>query len=151
MRQQKIINSKLFLLVASLVIIFVVPGITQAKTTETLQIHLKFGSFDPLISEPYIASGQRISIASIDETTYLLQFSGPVLAEWKTALEQAGVRLYDYVPDYAFIARMGVAAAAEVQELPFVHWVGPYHPAYRISPSIQDMLSTTSIAEPLVL
>jgi len=45
--------------------------------------------------------------------------------------------LTPYVPDFAFIARMDEATAGEVQTLPFVRWVGPYHPAYRLASALQ--------------
>ncbi|HEY89404.1 MAG TPA: hypothetical protein G4N98_06690 [Thermoflexia bacterium] len=34
---------------------------------------------------------------------------------WKTQVEAAGVHLYGYVPDYAFIARMDGATAEAIQ------------------------------------
>ena len=151
MRQSKLSNRWLALLVAAIIIILVVPGVTQAKTNNTPQIHLQYASFDPLGGEPFVPAEQRMSIASLETATYLLQFSGPVREEWKAAVTQAGVRLYDYVPDYAFIARMDVAVASKVQELPYVRWVGLYHPAYRFSPALKEMRFTTSSAEPVLL
>ena len=151
MRQSKYRNRWLALLVAAIIVILVVPGVTQAKTTNSPQIHLQYASFDPLSAEPYIPSEQRMSVASLEAATYLLQFSGPVREEWKAAVTQAGVSLYDYVPDYAFIARMDDAVASKVQDLPYVRWIGLYHPAYRLSPALERTSFTTSSAEPVLL
>ena len=151
MRQPKISHQWLAMLVAAILIILVVPGVTQAKTSSGPQIYLQYASFDPLSGEPYVPSAQRMSITALDTATYLLQFSGPVREEWKAAVMQAGVRLYDYVPDYAFIAQMDVAAAAKVQGMSYVRWVGLYQPAYRVSPTLKETRLTTSSSEPVLL
>jgi subtilisin family serine protease len=55
---------------------------------------------------------------------------------WKSAVQQAGAQLYGYIPDHAFIARIDAAAIGQIRALPFVRWVGAYHPAYRLAPSL---------------
>jgi hypothetical protein len=79
----------------------------------------------------------------VDPITYLVQFVGPVREAWKAAVEETGARLYGYIPDYAFITWMDATTAEEVEALPFVRWVGPYHPAYRLDPSLYDPRSIT--------
>jgi len=76
--------------------------------------------------------------------TYLVQFSGPVLDEWQAAVREAGAQLYGYIPDFTFIARMDGNTAAKVSSLPFVRWVGPYHPAYRLANSLRTLDSVQS-------
>ena len=151
MRQPNIRSRWKALLFAAILVILVVPGVTQAKTSSGPQIHLQYASFDPLSAEPYVPSAQRMSITALDTATYLLQFSGPVREEWKAAVTQAGVRLYDYVPDYAFIAQMDAAAAAKVQGMSYVRWVGLYQPAYRLSPALKETRLATSSSEPVLL
>jgi hypothetical protein len=151
MRQPNIRSRWIALLFAAILVILVVPGVTQAKTSSGPQIHLQYASFDPLSGEPYVPSAQRMSITAVDSATYLLQFSGPVREEWKAAVTQAGVRLFDYVPDYAFIAQMDAAAAAKVQDMSYVRWVGLYQPAYRLSPALKETRLSTSISEPVLL
>jgi hypothetical protein len=75
----------------------------------------------------------------------LLQFSGPVQEAWKAAATQAGARLYGYVPEHAFIARMDSAALTAVRALPFVHWVGLYHPAYRLDSALDAEPASGSV------
>lgn len=108
----------------------------QAATLPPL-IRLQYATFNPLAGEPSIPTGQRLDVQTGRPATYLLQFAGPVHDDWKARVEAAGARLYGYVPDYAFIARMDGATAGKVQALPFVRWVGPYHPAYRLAPTLQ--------------
>jgi hypothetical protein len=68
--------------------------------------------------------------------SYLVQFSGPVETSWKAEVQAAGATIHGYIPESAFVVRMTVREKEKVERLPFVRWVGPYHVAYRISPSI---------------
>lgn len=92
-------------------------------------------TFDPLAGEPALARSLR-SAPTHGPGTYLLQFDGPVREAWKAAAAQAGAHLYGYIPEHAFIARIDGAALAAVRALPFVRWVGPYHPAYRLDAAL---------------
>lgn len=49
---------------------------------------------------------------------------------------QAGARLYDYIPDFTFIASLDATARSRVEALPFVRWLGVYQPAYRLAPAL---------------
>ena len=51
-------------------------------------------------------------------------------------MEKAGGAIFDYVPDFAFIVRMDNTAHTAVMALPEVVWVGPYQPAYKLSPDL---------------
>jgi hypothetical protein len=92
-------------------------------------------TFDPSAGEPALARSLR-SAPKDGTNTYLLQFNGPVQEPWKAAAVQAGAHLYGYVPEHAFIARVDTAALAAVRALPFVRWVGLYHPAYRLDAAL---------------
>jgi len=65
--------------------------------------------------------------------TWLVQFSGPVRSTWKDALAATGADLLEYVPDFAFKVRMTPAQARRASRLESVRWVGPFHPAYKLS------------------
>ncbi len=105
-----------------------------AQPAESVLIRLAYVTFDPLQQFPDLSgrpayTPEEAAAAGI----YILQFSGPVLPEWKQAVLEAGGQLDGYLPDYAFIARLDGAALARVRVLPFVRWVGPYEPAYRLA------------------
>jgi subtilisin family serine protease len=102
---------------------------------DTALIRLKSVTFDPQAGEPAIPQSLRAPMTS-GQGIYLLQFNGPVQEAWKSAVQQAGAQLYGYIPDHAFIARIDAAAIGQIRALPFVRWVGPYHPAYRLAPSL---------------
>ncbi len=65
---------------------------------------------------------------------YLVQFVGPVKAEWGKKIGALRARLGDYVPENSFLVEMSTGVAGKVKALPFVNWVGPYEPAYKVSP-----------------
>ena len=67
---------------------------------------------------------------------YIVQFTGPVQEAWKERVTKAGGTLFDYIPDFAFIVRMDAAAYTAVTVLPEVAWVGPFEPAYKLSPDL---------------
>ena len=129
-------------LILILSLVFVTPMGTcqlhaQAETpSRGPPIRLQVATFDPLVGEPEIPAGLRLNTRADLPTTYLVQFTGPVRNEWKSAAEQSGARLYGYIPDHAFLARMNPDTVEGVQNLPFVRWIGPYHPAYRIAPTL---------------
>jgi subtilisin family serine protease len=51
-------------------------------------------------------------------------------------LEDIGVKVMDYVPYHAFLARMTPAIMEETERLPFIGWVGFYEPMYRVQPDL---------------
>ena len=130
-------------------------GSHLAARTPTLAdpplIRLQLVTFDPLNGEPDIPDGQQLTIQPNRLTTYLVQFTGPVRNEWKAAVEKGGARLYGYIPDYAFIARMDPAAAESLRAIPFVRWVGPYHPAYRLAPTFRTARYATQSTQPVAI
>ncbi|WP_065066456.1 S8 family serine peptidase [Brevibacillus sp. WF146] len=71
----------------------------------------------------------------------VVQFDGPVEEEWKEQVEDLGVTLGDYIPDYAFIARVdGEKAQRALKKLSFVRNVLPFHPVSKVSPTLRSTL-----------
>lgn len=101
-------------------------------------IYLRYATFDPLQGQPQVEQGLRMPpMGAADTSRFLLQFQGPIQAQWLNAVRSAGVVLEGYVPDYAFIARMTLGQAAALPtRYSFVRWVGPFHPAYKIDPDV---------------
>jgi subtilisin family serine protease len=77
---------------------------------------------------------------------YLVQCRGPIQEHWKTALQQAGGTVRNYMPDFAFLVDMAPTTAATIVTLPFVHWLGEYQPDYkygRMCHNTRGMLTVT--------
>lgn len=97
---------------------------------------LKFetATFDPVSGIPQIGIfANKSEIGPDGKGYYIVQFQGPIVDEWKAAVESAGVELLDYIPDFAFSARAGEASALKLKELSFIRWVGDYAPDFRLS------------------
>ena len=101
-------------------------------------IRLKAATFTPARGEqPAIPPGLTIAGYAAGQRGYfLVQFAGPVLDSWKAAVSATGADLLEYVPDFAFKARMTPAEAARVAQLDSVAWVGLFHPAYKLDPAL---------------
>jgi len=100
-------------------------------------IHLLTHPFDPADGEPPIDEWLRAEETARGEASYyLIQLSGASTPEHKAALQAGGAELIAYMPDDAWIARVDGARSHDIAELPEVAWVGPFHPAYKISPTI---------------
>ncbi len=67
---------------------------------------------------------------------YLVQFAGPVEALWVQQIEALGGHVLGYIPDNTHIVHLPADALPNVRSLPSVHWVGPYLPAYKVSPAL---------------
>jgi hypothetical protein len=123
-------------------------GQTQAaqkemSNQESLLIHLSLGSFDPLVKTSPVELPRHLTFQAYPEGKagyYILQFKGPVLQQWKNKLVAAGVVIFDYIPQFAFLVKMGQQALTSVKAMDSVRWVGIYQPGYRIAPDLMSEL-----------
>jgi Subtilase family/Viral BACON domain len=70
---------------------------------------------------------------------YIVQFLGPIKGEWLAALEATGAKVVSYISNNAYIVSADSRAAFGVWQLnqhPFVQYVGDYEPFYRLSPEL---------------
>ncbi|MDB6112002.1 MAG: hypothetical protein JWR69_3752, partial [Pedosphaera sp.] len=63
---------------------------------------------------------------------FLIQFTDHLQPAWQAELRSLGVDLLRYVPDDAFIARLGNVSPDQITAQSFVRWVGPYLPEHKI-------------------
>jgi hypothetical protein len=125
-----------------------------AQFTGPSELHLVAGSFDPLIDT--IALPTDMVTARWDGL-FLIQLIGPTLPSWTDRLDDMGCRVVSYIPDNGFIAKMTMKARRDVVDLPFVRWVGPFHPAFRVLPETWELpdafmgLAILAIDDPLKL
>ncbi|MFP3872425.1 MAG: S8 family serine peptidase [Candidatus Aenigmatarchaeota archaeon] len=74
--------------------------------------------------------------------TYIVHTLGPVNPEWRSQLEDMGVDILNYVPNYAYEVRMTPETRERVEDLDFIDWTGIYHPEYKISDEIISKAET---------
>ena len=99
-------------------------------------LRLAAGTFDPLQAAAPNSATQALQITAYPDEGlgyYLVQFQGPIHTAEVDALRAAGVDVFDYVPDFAFIVKMDNVARAAVERMAQVRWVGVYQPVYRLT------------------
>ncbi|MCL6451482.1 MAG: S8 family serine peptidase [Acetobacteraceae bacterium] len=99
-------------------------------------IRLRAAEFDPLRGGPAVEASLQASYGD-GAGYYLVQFIGPIKAEWRERLAAVGEIAY-YIPEYAYLVKLDAAARAEVSGWREVRWVGAYHPAYRLAPGVLE-------------
>ena len=105
------------------------PGLALARI-----IDLEAYRFDTALGEPAIAADLRADQKSYGY--FLIQSDAPITDAWRTTLESAGVTIYGYVAECAYLVGCEVRAAQSVRALPGTAWMGAFHPAYKLSPTI---------------
>ncbi|WP_129127058.1 S8 family serine peptidase [Geomonas oryzae] len=70
---------------------------------------------------------------------WLVQFNGPIKEREREAVERLGVRLHDYLPEFAFLAGMDGGMRPRVLALPFIEGVSRFHPGYKMNGKLRKM------------
>ena len=107
---------------------------SRARRT-SYEIKLVHGDFDP--AQEAVAP-QRLADAGGE--LRIVQFVTPPLDAFRGAIEAAGGEVHRYLARHAFVVRMNEETEATVAELPYVRWIGAYHPAYRFDPDLSPSL-----------
>jgi hypothetical protein len=121
---------------------------------EGIFIHLAGGQFDPVSDAglPDLATDMSLDTYPGDGSGYyLVQFDGPITEADKALLIKAGAEIFDYIPDFTFIAKMNSAIQATLGSTANVRWIGLYQPAFRVAPSLLQTYTATDRSETLEL
>jgi hypothetical protein len=110
-------------------------GVPASLAGSVMKVRLLYATFDPIgEGEPAVPVELRASPAS---PYGLLQFHGPIRADWGSDLAALGVTFYDYLADFTYVVHVPAASRDAVAAHPAVRWLGAYHPAYKLSPTLQ--------------
>jgi serine protease AprX len=110
------------------------------------EIGLRYAHFDPLKGEPFIKS---ILTANENSHLFIVQFVTQPLQEFRDAITTYGGVVRHYIAQYAYLVEMSESVRAQVEALPYVRWVGPYHPAYRLEEFMHENLENAYQKYPL--
>ncbi|MEF8874694.1 MAG: S8 family serine peptidase, partial [Candidatus Thermoplasmatota archaeon] len=88
---------------------------------------------EPALSEEMTIDGYEEG----EEGQYIVHMLGPIASDWRQELEEQGVKIITYIPNYAYEVVMTPEQAERVEDNFFVDWVGIYQPAYRIDPQAE--------------
>jgi len=111
------------------------------------EIGLRYAHFDPLVAEPTVAPELA---ADASTHLFIVQFVTQPMEVFAAAIEAAGGTIRQYVARQAYLVEMDSAARLQVAQLPYVRWVGPYHPAYRIEEFLRDNYAVAAAAYPML-
>ena len=100
-----------------------------------LLIHLKSVTFDPLTEEPKLSPGW---VYTSDNGYYMIQCFGPMQSIWMEEIRATGVSILGYIPSYTYIMHMEGEEKEALSNLPYIRWVGRYHPAYKIQNGLRE-------------
>jgi serine protease AprX len=122
-------------------------GKTVVRTVQpSYDLGLRYAHFDPMKGEPFIAP---ILKAKEDTHLYIVQFFTQPLQEFNDAIIACGGQVRHYIAQYAYLVEMSASARSMVQALPYVRWIGAYHPAYRLEEFMVDNLENAYQIYPL--
>lgn len=91
-------------------------------------------SFDPLEREPAIPDELRARENAGGRV--IVQFKQALTAEQRAELKKLGLTLTRYLPQFSYAEKLAGPALEALKRLPYVRWVGPFHPAFKIDPQI---------------
>ncbi|RKH54023.1 peptidase S8 [Corallococcus sp. AB050B] len=109
----------------------------RVRDTEYV-VRLAEAPFDPLQGGPRLTG--NLLAADAGNTLHLVQFLGTPLPSFRDAIEREGGKVLRFLTDHTFVVEMDKDAHKRVADLPYVRWVGPYHPEYRLEPALRDAL-----------
>jgi len=111
-------------------------GKTIARTVQpSYELGLRYEYFDPMYGLPSVVP----TLASgTDTNLYIVQFYTQPLEEFKNEITELGGTVYQYIAQFAYLVEMSETVKEEVESIPYVRWIGPYHPAYRLEEFMLD-------------
>jgi hypothetical protein len=106
---------------------------------------LRYGKFDPLVEIPSTADNLTAKNGTNSDGVYIVQFVTQPLNEYRDAIKALGGETFIYLPNHAYIVKMNTETSQAVSNLPFVRWVGNYHPAYKIEEFLHEGLANRTL------
>lgn len=97
------------------------------------RLMLHYAPFDPLRGEPSVPEALRARAA---QRMAIVQFDRDPTDADRAALRAHGAAILWYAPHQAYVVRVDAGRRGELASLPGVRWVGAFHPAYKLQPSL---------------
>jgi hypothetical protein len=122
---------------ASSLVLVILIAVAAVGSTTARTISLEFCSFDSALGEPSVTPDLAVGARDYADYGYfLVQTDQPITDAWRESLVSSGATIYGYVSEFAFLVGLDAEGQAAVRSLPGTLWMGPFHPAYKISPYI---------------
>ncbi len=98
---------------------------------------------------PNLPATLRAETQAPEGVVALVKFAAPISTEGMAHLERSVAKIFTYLPEDAFLVRLppgaNLTSSAKLAKDLGALWVGPYHPAYKIS---RDAAAISSAADP---
>lgn len=127
------------ILIAFVSLLSVFPAAIAQQTDDSVTIHLRRASFDPLQSVPVSST---IREAEVTTNLFLVQLNLTPDTTTMDRLEKAGMHPLMYIPDQTFLVRITDSAQATL-DASWIRWIGPYEPSYKL-PTELDLLAVAN-------
>ena len=72
---------------------------------------------------------------------YIVQFVTQPLEEYRDQIRKLGGSIYNHLANHAYVVKLTAETRAQLEQLPYVRYVGPYHPAFRLEESVLAALA----------
>ncbi|MFW6142524.1 MAG: hypothetical protein ACOC53_08210, partial [Candidatus Saliniplasma sp.] len=72
-----------------------------------------------------------------EEGIYIIDMIAPSNPEWREELEDMGIEILNYQPNYAYEVVMTPRQVEQVEEKFFVDWVGIYQPGFKLAEDLR--------------
>ncbi len=122
-------------------------GKTLREAQASYELGLRYAHFDPLQSQPSV---EPVLTADANSHLYMVQFVTQPLVEFQKAIAEAGGVVRHYIAQFAFLVEMDETALSRISQLPYVRWIGPYHPAYRLDEQTLQNLRSLGMSTPAI-
>ena len=107
-------------------------GIAYIPIEDAYYLELGGEYFDPLLSQPNIATNGFAPGSSSQKDLRLVQFTGPIQESWLTQLDSLNLQIVQYIHPFTYIVWGTTAELAQAESLPSVRWSGDFLPQYRL-------------------
>ena len=122
-------------------------GKTVVRTVQpSYELGFRYAHFDPLNGLPSV---EPMLAAGLDTHLFIVQFFTQPLEEFKEAITGLGGIVHHYIAQYAYLVEMSETILKQVESLPYVRWIGPYHPAYRLEEILFENVNNADQVYPL--
>lgn len=95
-------------------------------------ISFALGLIDTSVPRPITSLGAAL----VKDARILIQLDGPITPARRAAIQNAGLSIGDYLPNYAYIVRLDRVDLAALNGLGFVRYATPFENAWKLSPEL---------------